>query len=120
MQALAILFGAAFTAASCLALGALLLGESCSDAGARFVTGAAILSLLVFLICGAGLAYPPVFFATGAVGSPPACPAPALVEAGADAAPAIPAAAPPVATAPATIVAPSIFEMRMRWNLLSW
>jgi hypothetical protein len=33
---------------------------------------------------------------------------------GAAAAPAMPAAAPPVASAPATIVAPSIFEMRMR------
>lgn len=30
-----------------------------------------------------------------------------------DAAPAIPAATPPVASAPATIVAPSIFEKRM-------
>jgi hypothetical protein len=39
----------------------------------------------------------------------------ALVE---DAALAIPAAAPPVARAPATIVAPSIFEIVMRLNLL--
>ena len=68
----------------------------------------------------AGVAGEVLVDATGAVGSPPACVAPALVEADADAAPAIPAAAPPVATAPATIVAPSIFEMRMRWNLLSW
>jgi hypothetical protein len=35
-----------------------------------------------------------------------------------DAALAIPAAAPPVASAPATIVAPSIFEIVMRSNLL--
>jgi hypothetical protein len=35
-----------------------------------------------------------------------------------DAALAIPAAAPPVARAPATIVAPSIFEIVMRSNLL--
>jgi formaldehyde-activating enzyme involved in methanogenesis len=33
-------------------------------------------------------------------------------------APAIPAAAPPVASAPATIVAPSILDIRMGWNLL--
>ena len=66
MQALAILFGALFTAAVCLALGGLLLRDACSDAGARFVTGAAILSLAVFLVCSGGLAYPAVFFVIGA------------------------------------------------------
>jgi hypothetical protein len=39
------------------------------------------------------------------------------VVAGAAAAPAIPAAAPPVARAPATIVAPSIFEIFIGLNL---
>jgi hypothetical protein len=42
----------------------------------------------------------------------------ALVVPVAAEAPAMPAAAPPVASAPATIVAPSIFDMRMGWNLL--
>ncbi len=63
MQALAILWGAAFTAAASLALGSLLLGDSCRDTGARFVTGAAVLSFAVFLLCSVGLAYPAVFLA---------------------------------------------------------
>ena len=66
MQALIILAAAGFTAATCLSLGALLLGDSCRDAGARFVTGGSILSLIVFLLCSMGLAYPLVFFAIGA------------------------------------------------------
>jgi hypothetical protein len=41
----------------------------------------------------------------------------AVVPVDADA-PAMPAAAPPVASAPATMVAPSILEIRMGWNLL--
>jgi hypothetical protein len=41
-----------------------------------------------------------------------------VVVAGAAAAPAIPAAAPPVARAPATIVAPSILEIFIGMNLL--
>ena len=61
MQPLAILFGAAFTCAVSLALGGLLLRDACRDPGVRFVTGAAMLSLLVFLLCSAGLAYPLVF-----------------------------------------------------------
>jgi hypothetical protein len=65
LQALVILAAAAFTALTCLALGALLLGGACRDVGARFVTGGAILSLIVFLLCSAGLAYPLVFFAVG-------------------------------------------------------
>jgi hypothetical protein len=40
------------------------------------------------------------------------------VELGAAAAPAMPETAPPVARAPATIVAPSILVMCMGWNLL--
>jgi hypothetical protein len=43
--------------------------------------------------------------------------APVVVPVDAEA-PAMPAAAPPVASAPATIVAPSIFESCMGWNLL--
>jgi hypothetical protein len=66
-----ILFGAAFTAAVSLALGGLLL-RAC---GARlyreeerllgFVTGAACLSLLTFLLCAAGIARKGVFFGLG-------------------------------------------------------
>jgi hypothetical protein len=41
-----------------------------------------------------------------------------VVELGAAAAPAIPEAAPPAASAPATIVAPSIFDICMRFYLL--
>ena len=65
MQALAILFGASFTAATCLAIGARILGAA-SDIGARFVVGAAVLSMAVFGLCCAGLAYPAVFLAAGA------------------------------------------------------
>jgi hypothetical protein len=50
--------------------------------------------------------------AAGALDPLPVVPVAVLVV-GAAAAPAMPAAAPPVASAPATIVAPSIFEMRM-------
>jgi hypothetical protein len=66
LQALAILFGAVFTAAVSLAAGTLLLRDGCRDAGVRFVAGSAILSLIVFLLCSAGIAYPWVFFVTGA------------------------------------------------------
>ncbi|MCX6628904.1 MAG: glycosyltransferase family 39 protein [Candidatus Solibacter sp.] len=65
MQALAILFGAAFTCAVSLALGRLLLGDACRDLGIRFVSGAAVLSLLVCALCGAGLVYPAVLLAMG-------------------------------------------------------
>jgi hypothetical protein len=67
VQPLGILFGAAFTCAASLALGGLLLGGACRDAGVRFVSGAAVLSLLVCGLCGAGLAYPLVFLAMGAL-----------------------------------------------------
>jgi hypothetical protein len=67
VQALTILFGAAFTCAVCRALGGLLLGDACRDSGVRFVSGAAMLSLLVCALCGAGLVYPPVFLGIGVV-----------------------------------------------------
>ena len=65
MQPLGILFGAGFTCAVSLALGRLLLGDACRDPGVRLVSGAALLSLLVCALCGAGLAYPLVFLAIG-------------------------------------------------------
>ena len=66
MEPLAILFGAAFTCAVSLALGGLMLDDACRDPGVRFVSGASVLSLLVFALCSAGLAYPLVFLALGA------------------------------------------------------
>jgi hypothetical protein len=63
---LTILFGAFFTVAVCLACGRLLLRET-ADWGTAFVIGAAALSLAVFLLCVAGIAYPAVFFAVGLV-----------------------------------------------------
>ena len=78
MEALAILFGAGFTVAVCLALGGLLLGDCFRDPGARFVTGAALLSLLVFFLCSLKLAYPLLFLLLGAGlclwGRPPGLP----------------------------------------------
>ena len=65
MQPLAILFGAAFTCAVSLALGGLLLRDACRDPGVRLVSGAALLSLLVCALCGAGLVYPLVLLAIG-------------------------------------------------------
>ena len=65
MQALAILFGALFTVAVATALGASLLRDSCEDLSLRFVTGAAALSLAVFCLCAAQLAYPLVFAILG-------------------------------------------------------
>jgi hypothetical protein len=66
-----ILFGAGFTVATCLALGLLLFGAL----GIRLkrlehellagVTGSALLSTLVFLLCCVGLARRPVFLAAG-------------------------------------------------------
>jgi hypothetical protein len=67
VQPLAILFGAAFTVATAGALGGLLLGNACRELAVRFVCGSAILSLLVFCLCCAGLAYPAVFLALGIV-----------------------------------------------------
>jgi hypothetical protein len=65
VQPLFVLFGAAFTCAVCRALGGLLLGDPCRDAGVRFVSGGALLSLLVCALCGAGLVFAPVFLAIG-------------------------------------------------------
>src|ERR1035438_1455879 len=65
MQPLGILFGARFSYAVTLALGRLLLGDACRDPGVRLVSGAAVLSLLVCALCGAGLAYPLAFLAIG-------------------------------------------------------
>ena len=67
MQALSILFGAAFTLAVALALGGLLLGDSCREWPARFVAGSALLSTAVFLLCTVHLAYSWVFFLFGAL-----------------------------------------------------
>jgi hypothetical protein len=65
VQLLALLFGALFTCAVCLSLGGLLLGGACRDPGVRFVSGAALLSLLVCALCAAGLVYPWVLLAVG-------------------------------------------------------
>ena len=65
LQPLAILFGAAFTVAVCLSCGTLLLRDSCTDPGVRFVAGGAILSAGVFALCAVGLAYPAVFLLLG-------------------------------------------------------
>jgi len=65
VQPLAILFGAGFTCAVSLALGGLLLRDACRDPGVRLVSGAALLSLLVCALCGAGLVYPLVLLAIG-------------------------------------------------------
>src|SRR5437899_938362 len=70
-QALYILFGAAFTVAVCLAAGRMLLrGLSIrlyrqEEHPLAFVTGAACLSLLVFLLCAVGAARQRVFLAIG-------------------------------------------------------
>jgi hypothetical protein len=67
VQPLAILFGACFTVAAATSLGTLALGEACREVPVRFVCGAAILSLIVFLLCCLGFAYPAVFLATGSI-----------------------------------------------------
>jgi hypothetical protein len=66
LQALAILFGALFTVAVASGLGGLLLRDACEDLAVRFVSGAALLSLLVFVLGSLGLAYPLLFLALGA------------------------------------------------------
>jgi hypothetical protein len=65
LQPLAILFGAAFTAASAYSLGAVLLRNSTSDPAIRFVSGASILSLLVFTAAALNIVYPATFLALG-------------------------------------------------------
>src|SRR6266568_3698329 len=70
-QAISILFGAAFTVAVSLAAGRLLLRSLSIELYRQeehplaFVTGAACLSLLVFLLSAAGAARPSVFLAAG-------------------------------------------------------
>jgi hypothetical protein len=66
LQAASILFGAGFTAAVCVSLGALVLGRAERGVAARFVTGAAVLCALVFALCAAHAVYPAVFAAIGA------------------------------------------------------
>ena len=66
MEALRILFGAAFTVAAALGCGAAVLRGAVREPGIRFVTGAAVLSLAVFALCCTGWAYPLVFLAVGA------------------------------------------------------
>jgi hypothetical protein len=65
LQPLAILFGAGFTVLSGWAFGAVLFRDSVPDLAIRFVTGSALLSLLVFALCSVGLAYPSVLLVTG-------------------------------------------------------
>jgi len=68
VQALSILFGAGLAVAACLGFGAMALGTAVRDPGIRFVSGAAILSTIVFAVCCLGWAYPAVFLAVGAAG----------------------------------------------------
>ncbi len=71
LQPLSILAGAAFTVAVCMALGRLLLRALSvklyrqEEHPLAFVTGAACLSLLTFILCAAGLARRGVFLALG-------------------------------------------------------
>lgn len=73
LEPLLILFGAGFTAAVSLALGRVLLRRlnlrlyRAEEWAFSFVLGAAILSLAVFALCAAQIAYPAVFLAAGAV-----------------------------------------------------
>ncbi len=65
VEACLITFGAAFTIATAVALGTLIFGRTLRDWPERFLSGAAILSLLVFALCTCGPAYPAVFLALG-------------------------------------------------------
>ncbi len=65
MQPVAILFGAGFTAIVSLALGGLLLGATCRDWPIRFLSGAALLSTLVFVLSAVHLVYAWVFLLLG-------------------------------------------------------
>lgn len=67
MEALRILFGAAFTVAAAMGCGAAVLRDAVREPGIRFVTGAAVLSLAVFGLCCAGSAYAVAFLALGVV-----------------------------------------------------
>jgi hypothetical protein len=65
-QAFSIWFGAGLTVLVALALGSLAGGKALKDWPVRFVVGAAVLNLIVFLLCCAQLAYPLVFAVLGA------------------------------------------------------
>jgi Dolichyl-phosphate-mannose-protein mannosyltransferase len=65
-QALSIAFGAGFTVLVSIALGSLVCGKAVKDWPVRFVIGAVILNLVVFLLCCAQVAYPLVFAILGA------------------------------------------------------
>ncbi len=67
MEALSIWFGAAFTVAVSIGLGAVCFGRTLKQWPERFVTGAAVLNLAIFALCCCGLAYPAVFAAAGAI-----------------------------------------------------
>jgi len=67
LQALAILFGASFTVAVCIAFGGLLLRDGAGDWALRLITGASVLSTLIFILCSLGLVYPAVFVAVGII-----------------------------------------------------
>jgi hypothetical protein len=60
-----ILFGALFTVAVSCALGSMVCDEIIVEWPLRFVVGAAVLNLAVFLLCCLGWAYPLVFAALG-------------------------------------------------------
>lgn len=62
-----ILFGGGFTVAACVSIGSRTLGAAGKDWAIRFVAGAAVLSLIVFAVCSARLAYPAVFLAIGII-----------------------------------------------------
>ena len=66
MEALSILFGAVFTVATAWALGRVILRRADLPAE-TFVTGAAVLSAVVFATAALHLAYPVVFLAIGVV-----------------------------------------------------
>lgn len=65
MAALQVLFAAILTVAVCLAIGRMILRDACCDWGARFVVGAAGLSIAVFGMCALGIAYPWVLILSG-------------------------------------------------------
>ena len=50
MEPLRILFGAALTVAAAVGLGSWVLGSACRELPVRFVCGAALLSLILFVL----------------------------------------------------------------------
>jgi hypothetical protein len=67
VEACLLIFGAAFAISTAVALGVLLFSRILRDWPERFLSGAAVLSLIVFALCATGLAYPAVFLALGAL-----------------------------------------------------